>query len=111
MSDDEALLEIVYVNDAAGIDTPLVTVDYHELHAITESLKLTDKWINSKILMGENWGWDGNDSPINKVSRMSLKNAQDKTHWIRRYMASRFQGVPEQQIPTWEEEMEGRTDS
>ena len=111
MSDDNALLEIVYVTDDSENEIPLLFLDYHELHAITESLKLTDRWISSKMLRGEDWGWDNGESPINKVSRTSLREAQDKTHWMRRYMASRFQGVPAEQIPSWEEEMERKDNS
>ena len=112
-SHDESMLEIIFVNVDTDTEEPLLQIDYNELHAITESLKLTDKWIQSKMAMGEPWGWGSNDkTPINKVSRHTLKIVQDKAHWLRRYMATRFQGGEPEEVPNWDLEYEkGHSDS
>ena len=104
---DESVLEIVFVDIATDTEEPLFQIDYHELHAITEALKLTDRWIQSKITMNESWGWDSDDkTPINKVSHRSLQLVQNKAHWLRRYMATRFQGGEIEDMPDFDLELE-----
>lgn len=97
---DTSVLEILFIDTETDTEEVLFQIDYHELHAITEALKLTDRWIQSKIAMSEPWGWKDDDkTPINKVSRQSLKVIQNKTHWLRRYMATRFQGGQTDEVP------------
>lgn len=109
---DQSVLEIIFVDVDTDTEEPLFQIDYHELHAITEALKLTDRWIQSKIAMREPWGWDDEKTPINKVSRRSLQLVQNKAHWLRRYMATRFQGGEVEEMPNFELELEkGYSDS
>ena len=117
MSDiDNNYLEIVYIDieddvsfDARLTETeiPILELDYYEWHAITEALKMAQNWIHSKIALQEEYGWEApNVSPINKVSRTSIRTALDKAHHVRRYMAARYQGVSKEEAPQWDREIE-----
>ena len=83
--DDENNLHLI---DSNELGKP-VTLKYHEIHAICESLKMSHNYMKKQILLDEDYGWeDGSKAPISKVSLKDMKSARIALSYIRKYMAT-----------------------
>jgi hypothetical protein len=83
--DDENNLHLI---DSDELGKP-VTLKYHEVHAICESLKMSHNYMKKQILLDQDYGWeDGSKAPISKVSLKDMKSARIALSYIRKYMAT-----------------------
>jgi len=83
--DDENNLHLI---DSDELGKP-VTLQYHEIHAICETLKMSHNYMKKQILLDEDYGWeDGSKAPISKVSLKDMKSARIALSYIRKYMAT-----------------------
>ena len=86
--DDENNLHLI---DGEEIGKP-VTLQYHEIHAICEALKMSHNYIKKQILLDADYGWgDDSEAPISKTSLKDTKSARKAMTYIRKYMATIYQ--------------------
>ena len=88
-------LEIAYIDGPDGyeeLDDDASNFDYFEWHTICEALKMTHNYIRKQIILGEDYGWGDEKSPVNKVSPATIQKARAKAIHIRQFMAARHQG-------------------
>jgi hypothetical protein len=91
---NEAEIDLIYIDsegDSHWLNDELA-LEYHEIHAICEGLKMAHNYIRKQILLDEDYGWgDTTKAPIKKVAISDIKTARAKLDYLRKFMASMYQ--------------------